>query len=79
MEAAMPAPKSEAALEAERIYRRYVKPLEPYHPGEYALVTPEGSVHFAPSLLELVWEAHKMPDDKNLLFKVGDVAACQIL
>ena len=46
---------------------------------EYALVTPEGSVHFAPSLLELAWEAHKMPDDKNLLFKVGDVAACQIL
>jgi hypothetical protein len=79
VEAAMPTPKSEAVLEAERIYERYVKPLEHVHPGEYALVTPEGSVHFAPSLLELAWKAHKTPSDKNLLFKVGAVAACQIL
>ena len=75
----MPAPKSEAVLEAERIYERYVKPLEGAHPDEYALVTPEGRVYFAPSLVELAWKAYRMPSDRNLLFKVGDIVACKIL
>ena len=33
----------------------------------------------AMSLLTLARQAQEMPSDKNLLFKVGDIAACQIL
>ena len=75
----MPAPKSEGVLEAERIYEQYVKPLENEHEGEYALVTPEGNVHFAPSMLEIAKKAYTMPSEKNLLFKVRDIVTCHIL
>jgi hypothetical protein len=75
----MPAQKSEGVLEAERIYATYVRPIEHEHEGEYALVTPDGHVLFAPSLLEVARKGLNTPSEKNLLFKVGDIAACQIL
>ena len=79
VDAIMPASKSEAILKAERIYARHIKPLEPDHSGEYALVTPDGIVYFAPSLLEVARKAQTMPSEKNLLFKVGDIAASHVL
>ena len=74
----MPAPKSAEILEAERIYEQYVKPLEDDHPDEFALVTPEGEVHFAPSMVELAQKAYTMPNEKNLLFKVRDIVTCRV-
>lgn len=75
----MPAPKSEGVLEAERIYDTYVRPIEHEHDGEYALVTPDGRVFFAPSMLQLVDVAMEQPSEKNLLFKVKDIVTCHVL
>jgi len=75
----MPAPKSPDVLEAERIYEQYVRPLEDAHTDEYALVTPDGGVFFAPTMLDLLDKAMEMPNDRNLLFKVRDIVTCHIL
>lgn len=69
----MPARKSALTREVYRIYDKYVKPFEHEHEGEYALVTPDGDVHFAPSVLEIMDKAHTIPNEKNQIFKVGDV------
>jgi len=70
-------PRSPAVL--NRIYDRHVKPLERAHQGEYALVTPNGEVIFAPTLLELADIAQRMANHENLLCKVGERAIATLL
>lgn len=55
----------------ESIYDRYVKPLEREHEDEFVLVTPAGQTVLAPTLLEAVKLASKMPSKANFVFKVG--------
>lgn len=64
-----PAPTS---ADADRLYERYVKPLEPEHWGKYATVTLAGEAIVAESLLEAIQEA----DDRfgkapTVTFKIG--------
>jgi hypothetical protein len=56
---------------ANRIYDLYVKPLEPAHMGEYALVTENGQIALKPTLVEAAWQAAQAPHKKNVIFKVG--------
>jgi len=55
---------------AHQVYDAHVKG----HQGEYALVTPDGQVIFAPTLVEVMQRAHERPSPDNFIFKVGDVA-----
>jgi hypothetical protein len=55
----------------DALYQRYVKPLEPTHKDQYVLVTPSGQTVLAPTLLEAVQEASKVPSKDNFIFKVG--------
>jgi hypothetical protein len=60
--------------ESDRLYLRYVKPLEREHLGEYAAVSVGGQVLLAPTLLDLIEKAERMLPPGNFLFKVGDIA-----
>ena len=62
-----------------RVYERYVKPLEHEHRGEYALVMPDGQVFFAPCMEALMESTAHVPDGGNSVFKVGLISAFQIL
>jgi len=55
----------------DTIYETYVKPLERDHQDEYVLVTPTGQTVLAPSLLDAVRQASKMPSKNNIIFRVG--------
>jgi hypothetical protein len=63
--------RTPAPLDPDRVYNRYVKPLEPAHRDEYVLVTPTGQTVLAPTLLEAVQQASTMPSKDNIIFKVG--------
>jgi hypothetical protein len=58
---------------ARAVYDRHVKPVEHEHVGEYALVTPDGQVSFARTLVDIMIRAHERPSAENAIFKVGDV------
>jgi hypothetical protein len=60
-----------ATLDPDRVYETYVKPLEQDHKNEYVLVTPAGKTVLAPSLLDAVRHASRMPSNNNIIFKVG--------
>lgn len=64
--------------EAHRIYDLHVKPIEHAHKGEYALVTADGQVVFAPTLEDVMLRAHERANPDNYIFKVGDVALGKI-
>jgi hypothetical protein len=64
---------------ADRIYDQHVRPLEPAHLGEYALVTADGHVVLMPTLVEAAWRAAQAPSKKNVIFKVGTKAASRRL
>jgi hypothetical protein len=58
--------------DADRLYEKYVKPLEKEQRGKYVLVTPDGQTIFTSTLLEAVQKAADIPDPNNFVFKVGD-------
>ena len=60
--------------EAHRVYDQHVKPVEEAHEGEYALVTPDGQVMFAPTLVDIMKLGQERASRDNFIFKVGDVA-----
>lgn len=60
-----------SAQEAQQLYDRFVKPHETDHPGEYAAVSFDGRVLFAPTLLSAVEKASSTFGPKNVVFKVG--------
>jgi hypothetical protein len=55
----------------DALYQRYVKPLEPTHKDQYVLVTPSGQTVLAPTLLEAVQEASKVPSKDNFMNRPG--------
>lgn len=57
--------------DANKVYKKYVKPLEQKHKDQFVLVTPQGDIVFAPTLLEVVEQAGKVPSRNNYVFKVG--------
>jgi hypothetical protein len=57
--------------DANKIYEKYVKPLEQKHKNQFVLVTPKGQAVFAPTLLEIMEQAGKAPNRNNFVFKVG--------
>ena len=63
----------------DRVYERYVKPVEQEHLGEYVVVTLAGEMYFAPTQSELVKKTMHLRDGGNCLFKVGEIAATKIL
>ena len=67
----MPSDQRPSAGIADRIYEQHVRPLEPAHLGEYALVTADGQVVLTPTLMEAAWRAAQAPSRKNFIFKVG--------
>jgi len=67
----MPKERTPGTPDPERVYQRYVKPLEQDHKDEFVLVTPTGQTVFAPTLLDAVKQASKVPDKNNFIFKVG--------
>ena len=67
----MPEDQTTPVRIADRIYDRHVRPLEPAHRGEYALVTADGQVVLMPTLVDAAWRAAQSPDKKNFIFKVG--------
>jgi hypothetical protein len=67
-------PSSSEEQEADRLYEQYVKPLEQEHWGEFAVVSPEGKVVLAPSLLDAVQKGTSMFGPGNFVFKVGPKA-----
>ncbi|MFN8636898.1 MAG: hypothetical protein U0893_23875 [Chloroflexota bacterium] len=67
----MPKRRTLDTLDPDALYQRYVRPLEQAHRDQYVLVTPAGQTVLAPTLLEAVREASKVPDERNFIFKVG--------
>ena len=67
----MPRDQRSPAGIADRIYEQHVKPLEPAHMGEYALVAADGQVVLTSTLVEAAWQAAQAPNKKNFIFKVG--------
>jgi hypothetical protein len=58
--------------ESDRLYERYVKPLEPEHWGKYATVTLAGETIIAPTLLEAIQEAdNRFGQDRTITLKIG--------
>lgn len=57
--------------EADRLYERYVRPLEPEHTGEFVVVTPTGKIALARTLVESAEKAQAVVGPDNFLYKVG--------
>jgi len=63
----------------QKIYDRYVKPVEQEHLGEFVLVTPDGEMIFATDSSELVRKTEHVTGEGNCIFRVGHKAAFSIL
>lgn len=64
-----PTPRS---ADADRLYERHVRPLEPEHWGKYATVTLAGETIIAESLLEAIQEAdNRFGQDPTVTFNIG--------
>ena len=58
--------------DADRLYVRFVKPLEDEHHGKYATLTISGETVIADTLLEAMQQADdRFGDDLTVTFKVG--------
>jgi hypothetical protein len=58
--------------DSDRLYERYVKPLENEHRGEYATVNLSGQTLIAPTLLEAIQQADdRFGQDQTITFKIG--------
>jgi hypothetical protein len=58
--------------DSNRLYERYVRPLEPEHRGRYATVTLTGDVIVAQTLLEALQEAEdRFGQEPTVTFKIG--------
>ena len=58
--------------DADRLYERYVRPLEPEHRGKYATVTLAGETVVAQTLLEAIQEADdRFGQNPTVTFKIG--------
>jgi len=58
--------------DSDRLYERYVRPLEREHWGKFATVTLAGDVIVAVTLLEAIQEADdRFGQDPTVTFKIG--------
>ncbi len=60
--------------QSDRLYARYVKPLEQEHTGEYVAVASDGRLVLAPTLPDVMEKAEQLLPPGNFLFKVGAIA-----
>ncbi len=58
--------------EAKRLYELYIKPVEPYHTGEFVAVSPQGQTIFGPTVLDVLQKAATSFGPDNFVFKVGE-------
>jgi hypothetical protein len=68
------ASQADLLQQSNRVYDRYVRPLEKDHHGEYAAVAAEGQLVLAPSLPEVMKKAEQVLPPGAFLFKVGEIA-----
>ncbi len=68
------ASQNDLLQQSDRIYDRYVRPLERDHRGEYAAVATDGRLVLAPSLPEVMKRAEQVLPPGAFLFKVGEIA-----
>jgi len=71
--------RKKGATRLDKIYEKYVKPVEQEHWGEYVLVRPDGQMLFAAEMIDLMEDTEEMRDPENCLFKVGPRATFHIL
>lgn len=57
----------------DELYAQYVKPLEQEHTGEYAAVSPDGSMVLASTLPDVLKHAAQTFQSDSFVFKIGDV------
>jgi len=60
--------------QADALYERYGKPLEPTHWGQYIVITPDGRTVIAPTLIEAAQQAAATLGRGNFAFKIGERA-----
>ena len=61
--------------DADRLYDRFVKPLEQEHRGEFAAVSFQGQTILAPTFLEALQQAsEKLAPGNSVVFNVGGKA-----
>ena len=61
-----------SSQDADRLYERYVRPLESEHRGKYATVTLTGDMFVAQTLLDAIQEADdRFGQDLTVTFKIG--------
>jgi hypothetical protein len=70
--------QEELRAEGDRLYDRFVKPLEAEHQGEFAVVARDGTVLLGGSLAELTEEAVTRLGKEHFAFRVGDKAVGRI-
>ena len=70
--------QEELAVEGQRLYETYVKPLEPEHRGKYVAVARDGRMVLGTDRRELLQRATDALGRGNFLFKVGEEAAGRI-
>ena len=58
-------------IEADRLYDRYVRPLESDHWGEYATVSANGEIRLGRSVGELVADVAEEPGPSIHIFRIG--------
>lgn len=60
--------------QADKLYNKYVKPLEMKHKGEYIAITSKGQKVLGTTLLGVLQKATSLFGPGNFIFKVGDKA-----
>lgn len=59
---------------ADKLYKKYGKPLESEHLGKYLAVSPDGKTLLGPTLIEVAQQAKAAFGPGSFLFKVGPKA-----
>lgn len=63
--------------DAERVYARYVQPLERQHLGAYVAVSPAGEIFRGTDLVDVAQESIARFGPGVLLFRIGERATAQ--
>lgn len=64
--------------DADRVYEKYVKPLEKDHRGKFIAVSSKGKTILGASLVEVMQEGINTLGSGNFVFKVGEKAVGRI-
>lgn len=58
--------------QSDTLYKKYVKPLEKKHLGEFIAVSPKGKTILGSSLVEVMQKGLSILGSGNFVFKVGE-------